>query len=227
MWGVFCTTHLGLNSERRQRMTHWQTPVYNHGKNTVGFNKLQQTSIYFCIWVIISLYHTSHFWASHERWKSPQINKKTILFLCSCFSRTGSWGKKCNTKQQWLLQVMLISEKKKTFTVLWVMRGHRLVWNGSYKFCVLSWPPSLQIPQLTTKFAAAKLSHEAKLVLLSAACGYQTRILPRCQRNSCCKLLLAILSFGGDITSLSFTLDKDLHKVKWLSVQYIYMYVCM
>lgn len=112
MWGFFCTTHLGLNSERRQRMTHWQTPVYNHGKNTVGFNKLQQTSIYFCIWVIISLYHTSHFRASHERWKSPQINKKTILFLCSCFSRTGSWGKKCNTKQQWLLQVMLISEKK-------------------------------------------------------------------------------------------------------------------
>lgn len=170
----------------------------------------------------------SHLTFSGITWKveiSPD-KQRTILFLCSCFSRTGSWGKKCNTKQQWLLQVMLISEKN-PFTVLWVMRGHRLVWNGSYKFCILSWPPSLQIPQLTTKFAAAKLSHEAKLVLLSAACGYQTRILPRCQRNSCCKLLLAILSFGGDITSLSFTLDKDQHKVKWLSVQYIYMYVCM
>lgn len=139
-------------------------PVYNHGKTTVGLKKLQQTSIYFCIWVIISLYHTSHFRASHERQKSLLINKKTILFLCSCLSRTGSWGEKCNTKQQWLLQVMLTSEKmKKTFTVLWVMRGHRLVWNGSYRFCVLSWPPSLQIPQLTTKFASAKLSHEAQI----------------------------------------------------------------
>lgn len=119
-----------------------------------------------------------------------------------------------------------IWKKKKPFTVLWVMRGHRLVWNGSYKFCVLSWPPSLQIPQLTTKFAGAKLSHEAKLVLLSAACGYQTRILPRCQRNSCCKLLLAILSFGGDITSLSFTLDKDLQLNDCLFNIFTCMYIC-